>query len=388
MKAAHRVRSAHHVLAVLWVPWVLLVLSLSTVACHRTQKTADQTPPPAIVVGPADAAVVTRGTVATGPVLSGTLTAQRAATLRAELAGSVLDTLVEPGTPVNAGQLLAHLDATSLQDAVNSAQSAVTNARNSLSVAQHEEERQRVLVSAGAVAARNIETAHQQAVGANAALAQAESQLATARKQIGNTRVTAPFAGVVSEKLVSAGDVVQIGTALYTVVDPTSLQLEASVPAEQIGQLHAGAPADFTVTGYAGRTFEGTITRINPSADPATRQVRVYATVPNSGRVLVAGLYAEGRVASQARTGLTLPAAAIDHRMHKPAVLRVNNGKVERVDVELGISDEQAQRVEVRNGVQAGDIVLLGAAQELAPGTPVQLTPEMRQQAERLAQKL
>jgi len=388
MKTILRVRSAHHVLAVPLVLSVLWVLSLSTAACHRGQKTADQTPPPAIVVGPADAAVVTRGTVATGPVLSGTLTAQRAATLRAELAGSVLDTLVEPGTPVSGGQLLAHLDATSLQDAVNSAQSAVTNARNSLAVAQHEEERQRVLVAAGAVASRNIETAHQQAVGARAALAQAESQLATARKQLGNTRVTAPFAGVVSEKLVSAGDVVQPGTALYTVVDPISLQLEASVPAEQIGQLHAGAPVDFTVTGYAGRTFEGTIARINPSADPATRQVRVYATVPNSGRVLVAGLYAEGRVASEARTGLTLPAAAIDRRMQKPAVLRVTNGTVERIDVELGISDEQAQRVEVRSGVQAGDIVLLGAAQELAPGTPVQLTPEMRQQAERLAQKL
>jgi len=375
---------------VLWVPWVLLVLfsSIAFMGCHRKEKAAEQTAPPAIVIGPADATVVTRGTVATGPVLSGTLTAQRAGTLRAELAGSVLHTLVEPGTPVRAGQLLALLDATALQDAVKSAQSAVTNTNNSLAVAQHEEERQRVLVAAGAVAARNIETSHQQVVGARAALAQAESQLATARKQIGNTKVTAPFDGVVSEKLVSAGDVVQPGTALYTVVDPSSLQLEASVPAEQIGQLHAGAPADFTVTGYAGRTFQGTIARINPSADPATRQVRVYATVPNGGRELVSGLYAEGRVSSQAHTGLTLPLTAIDRRMHKPAVLRVTDGKVERIDIELGISDEQAQRVEVKTGVQAGDIVLLGAAQEIAPGTPVQLTPEMRQQAERLAQKL
>jgi RND family efflux transporter MFP subunit len=358
-------------------------------ACHRGGKAqAEETPPPPVLVGPSDATVVVRGTVTDGPVLTGTLTAQRAATLRAEIAGSVVQTLVEPGSPVRRGQVLARLDASSIEDAYRSARSAVTNARNSLAVAQREEERQRVLVQAGAVAARNVETSHQQVVGARAAVAQAEAQLAAAGKQLGNTRVNAPFSGVVSERQVSAGDVVQPGTALYTIVDPSSLELEATVPAEQIGKLHPGAPVDFTVTGYAGRTFEGTISRINPAADPATRQVRVYAAVPNSGSELVSGLYAEGRVASETHTGLTLPEAAIDRRMTKPAVLRVRDGQVERVEVELGLADQEAQRVEVRRGVAAGDVVLVGAAQEIAPGTPVQLAPAVREQAERLAVKL
>lgn len=358
-------------------------------ACHRGKdQAAEETPPPPVLVGPSDAAVVVRGTVTDGPVLTGTLTAQRAATLRAEIAGSVVQTLVEPGSPVRRGQVLARLDASSIEDAYRSARSAVTNARNSLAVAQREEERQRVLVEAGAVAARNVETSHQQVVGARAAVAQAEAQAAAAGKQLGNTRVNAPFSGVVSERQVSAGDVVQPGTALYTVVDPSSLELEATVPAEQIGKLHPGAPVDFKVTGYAGRTFQGTISRINPAADPATRQVRVYAAVPNSGSELVSGLYAEGRVASETRTGLTLPEAAIDRRMTKPAVLRVRDGEVERIEVELGLIDQEAQRVEVRRGVAAGDIVLVGAAQEIAPGTPVQVAPAVREQAERLAVKL
>lgn len=388
MSHSHRARAARLSFAI-----ALPLLSALT-GCHRGGKAeeAEQTPPP-VVVGPSDAAVVTRGTVATGPVLSGSLTPRRDATLRAQIAGSILETEVEPGTPVRRGQLLARLDATALQDAYNSARSAVTNARNSLSVAQREEERQRVLVGAGAVAERNIETSHQQVVAARAALAQAQAQLAAAEKQIGLTRVTSPITGVVSEKQASSGDVVQPGTALYTVVDPSSLELEANVPAEQIGRLHVGAPVDFTVTGYSGRTFQGTITRINPSADPATRQVRVYAAVPNAGSdgqggELVSGLYAEGRVSSEARTGLTLPEAAIDRRMRKPAVLRVVNGKVERVEIEIGIVDEQARRVEVRSGVAPGDVVLVGAAQEIAPGTPVELAPEVRQQAERLAAAL
>ncbi|HEY4594967.1 MAG TPA: efflux RND transporter periplasmic adaptor subunit, partial [Thermoanaerobaculia bacterium] len=207
-------------------------------------------------------------------------------------------------------------------------------------------------------------------------------------KQLGYTSITAPFAGIVSERPVSAGDVVQPGTALYTVVDPSSLQLEAAVSAEQLARLKVGSPVELTITGYGNRTFRGQITRINPSADPTTRQVRVYAEIPNPDNELVAGLYAEGRIESESRNGLVVPTAAIDRRMAKPAVLLVRDGKVARVDVELGLADDREQKVEVRRGVQAGDVVLLGAAQSIQPGTPVRLAPAVQQQAERLAQVL
>jgi RND family efflux transporter MFP subunit len=172
---------------------------------------------------------------------------------------------------------------------------------------------------------------------------------------------------------VSAGDIVQPGSALFTIVDPSSLELEGSVAAEDLAAIQLATPVQFTVTGYPGRTFTGHITRINPSADPSTRQVRVYAELPNGGYDLVSGLFAEGRVASQAHDALTLPADAIDRRMARPAVLRVANGKVERVDVALGLLDERTDRVEVKQGVREGDIVLLGAAQQITPGTAVQL---------------
>ncbi|HEX4966030.1 MAG TPA: efflux RND transporter periplasmic adaptor subunit, partial [Thermoanaerobaculia bacterium] len=302
--------------------------------------------------------------------------------------GAVLETYVQPGQAVRRGQVLARLDTTSLTDAFTSAQAAVENARNSLAVAEREAQRQKTLEAAGAVAQRNVEMAQQTAVAAQATLAQTRSQLAGAAKQLANARVTSPFAGVVSERPVSPGDVVQPGTALFTVVDPSILQLQASVPAEQLATLHVGSPLDLNVTGYAGRVFRGSISRINPSADPATRQVRVYAEIPNPGGTLVTGLYAEGRVESESRTALTLPVAAIDRRLMKPAVLRVREGKVERVEVELGLIDDKEQRVEVKRGVAAGDVVLLGSAQEIAPGTAVRLSPAIQQQAERLAQAL
>jgi membrane fusion protein (multidrug efflux system) len=374
---------------------LLVLLLLSATGCKKggdaaagkTGKTGEPAPPPTMALGPEDTAVVTPGPVESGPALTGTLTAQRQAAIRAQIAGSVLTVTAEPGQAVTRGETLARLDSSALTDAYNSARSAATSAKSALAVAEREAARQETLVKAGAVAQRNVETAQQSVVAARATLAQAQAQIASAEKQLANTTVTAPFSGVVSERPVSAGDVVQPGTSLYTVVDPSSLQLEAAIPAEQLAALKVGSPVGFTITGYGDRTFKGSITRINPSADPTTRQVRVYAEIPNPGG-LVAGLYAEGRVESESRHGLTLPIAAIDRRMAKPAVLVVRDGKVARVDVQLGLADEKAQRVEVLQGVAAGDVVLLGAAQEIAPGTPVTLAPSVQQAAERLAQKL
>jgi membrane fusion protein (multidrug efflux system) len=371
----------------------LLVLALVAGAgCHKSGggKAGDSEArkPQPMVLGPEDVAVVTRGPVQSGPAITGTLAAQRQATVRAQIAGSILTVLAEPGEAVRQGETLARLDSASLTEAYTSARVAVTSAKASVALNQRELERQRSLLQAGAVAQRAVETAQQNLVVARATLAQYESQLANAQKQLAYTVVTAPFSGVVSDRPVAAGDVVQPGTAIYTVVDPSSLQLEAAIPAEQLGQVKVGAPVTFNVTGYTNRTFRGLISRINPAADPTTRQVKVYAALPNTGNDLVAGLYAEGRVESETRDGLTVPAGAIDRRMAKPAVMLVRDGKVARVDVEVGLQDDREQRVEIRRGVVAGDVVLLGAAQEIQPGTPVQLAPSVQQQAERLAQAL
>lgn len=367
----------HPFAGLLLTPITLLTLSvlIGSMGCGTPDNPAAAIPqaPPTVQVGLENVVVVVDTTLQEGPTFSGTLAPRREAVIRAQTGGIVEAMLFEPGQRVGAGTLLARLDESAIRDAVASAESGVENARAVLEVTQRDEQRQANLAQDGAIPQRDLENARRATIGARAQLSAAEAQLAAARKQWTFTRLNAPFAGVISEKTASLGDVVSPGTPLYTVIDPSSMELEASVPVEALPSLQVGATVQFTVTGYNG-PFTGTITRINPTADPTTRQVRVYAAVPNQAGNLVAGLYATGRVATRSHRGLVVAARAVDERGIAPTVLRLKSGRVERIEVTLGARDLVREMVEVTTGLAAGDTLLVGTAQALSIGTPVQVT--------------
>ena len=355
---------------------LLILILLFAFARSKSDKVsaAETTKTETIMVGPENIAVATTGAIMSGPSLSGTLEPEREAVLRAQVQGSVLQTYADQGQAVNAGTVLARIDASGIQDAYNSARVGVVAARNAADIAARDLARNEKLLSAGAIAERDIEQSRRASIAAQAALEDANSRLASAQKQFRSTTVTAPFGGVVSERPVSAGDIVQPGTPLFTVVDPSSMRLEASVPAEQLSSIRIGVPVVFTVSGYPGREFVGHIVRVNATADPTTRQVRIYVSIPNAGRTLVGGLFATGRMSTATRTGLVVPTTAVDVRGTAPSVVRVKGGKAEKVQIQIGVTDKTSETVEVLSGLQAGDTLLLGAAQGITPGTPVKIS--------------
>jgi membrane fusion protein (multidrug efflux system) len=328
----------------------------------------------AVLVGPENIVVVKSQELRTGPTLSGTIEAERSATVRAEISAAVVETYAEPGQRVPAGALIVRLDASAIRDNALSGQAAVATAENAYDIAKRELERAEALEKAGAIATRDLERARNGELGARTQLANARAMNASAQSQLAKTQMRAPFAGVLSARQVNAGDVVSPGTAAFTVVDPTTLRLEASVPAEALALVRVGLPVEFTVAGYANQRFTGRVSRVNPTADPATRQVRIIATIPNSGQSLVGGLFAEGRVASETRTAPVVPINAVDERGVRPSVMRIKNGKVEKVEIELGLRDAQTEMVEARTALVPGDTVLLGTARGLTPGTPVRVS--------------
>lgn len=357
-------------------PAPLALLAASTVALASLAACGKKTDAPADsgatsqIVGPENIAVATADTLSSGPSISGTLAADREARLRAEVAGAVLQTFVDAGQPVSAGTVLARIDDSAVRDAAISARSAVTQASVAAQQAERELQRARSLAAAGAIADRDVEAAERANLSAQAGLADAQARLSSAEKNLRNTQVRAPFAGVVAEKAVSPGDIVAPGAAMFTVIDPRSLRVEASVPAVALGDVRVGAPVTFTVNG-SDRALEGRITRVAPMVNAQTKQVAIQASVPNNAGVLVAGLFVEGRVAAQKRLGVLVPEQAVDQTGITPSVMRLKGGKVEKVDVQLGLRDDIAERLEVTTGLASGDTVLLGAARGISVGVTV-----------------
>ncbi len=352
-----------------------LVLSTGGAACSGGTD-ASKTPAAAqgMTVGPENIAIVKSQEIRSGPAISGSLAPEVQATVRAEVGGAVLQTYVEQGQHVNKGSPLVRIDDATLRETVLSARAALSTAQNSADIAKKQVDRNEALLKAGAIAERDVEVVANQYSAAASQVANARAMLANAEKQLSKTSVVSPFSGIVSARQVSAGDVVQPGGALYTIVNPATMRLEASVPADQLSEVRLGVPVDFTVNGYPTRSFTGHITSINPIADPATRQVRIIVTLPNTGGVLVGGLFADGHVASEVRTAPVLPLAAVDERSLRPFVMRIKGGLVEKADVELGIRDAATETVEIRSGVQPGDTILLGAARGISEKTPIKVS--------------
>lgn len=329
--------------------------------------------PPVLDIGKENTVSVATDEIVTGPAVSGTLAPKLQATVRAEVGGAVLTVTAEQGQAVRRGQLLARIEARTAGEAVTSAESSVRSQEQALDLARRELARAEKLVSAGAIAERAVEAARNEVVRLESEVSGARSRLSNARKTLGDSTVTAPISGIVAARPVNAGDVVAPGTELYTIVDPSSIQLEASVPSESLSMVKVGADVAFEVRGYPGQSFTGKVERISPTADPTTRQVPIWVTVDNRSGRLVSGLFADGRVTQASHKGLIVPLSVISDIETQPSVLRIRGGKVEKVSVQVGLIDAQNERAEVAGGLTEGDVLLTGVAQGVTPGTQIKV---------------
>jgi membrane fusion protein, multidrug efflux system len=352
------------------------VLAVVALGCKKPEEPpptpAAEAPP--VILAVEDSATVTRGEIETGPRISGTLEARVRAVVRAEVAGAVVMMGPELGDRVKKGDVLARIEAKALGDTVASSQSAVASAQAQLDMARREVERTAALVKGGAVAQRELDRAQSAAKAAEAGVAQARAALSGSRSQLGDAVARSPIDGVIALRSANAGDIIGGGAALYEVIDPSSMRLNAVVASDDLRSIALGKAVRFTVRGYPGEKFEGKIARIAPAADPATRQIPLIVEIPNTSGKLVAGLYAEGRVAAEEREALILPLSAIDFTRDQASVLRVKNGVLERITITIGLRDDRSEVAEVASGLAANDVVVqLRAAKALTAGQKIEL---------------
>lgn len=348
---------------------LMLALAAAIGGCRKKEPPKPQVE--SVTLGAESAATVQVTRVSSGPMLSGTLQPQQSATILAETGGTVVSMTAAEGQRVVQGVVLARIRDDAAGANVQSAQTAVQSGNTAVAMARRDLDRAEMLAKAGAVPKRDVDVARSQVANAQAQLAQAQAQLTTARDRMSNQVVVASTTGVISERRVSEGDLVTPGTPLFTIVDLTTLQLEASVSSEALQALRVGDAVQFDVRGFPQQRFNGTIRRIAPTVDPTTGQVRVYVSVLNDRQQLVGGLFAEGTVTTMSRQGIVIPIQAVDETGTSPWVLRLRNGVAERAVVRLGIRNEKAGTVEVVSGLSPGEQILVGPSRTITPGTRV-----------------
>jgi len=356
------------------LPGAVVVAALAALACSGGPEahSEGEAPQADIVLLPEDVFVVGVERVAAGPRIAGTIEAAEAAALRAEIPGSVTTVEVDVGEPVVADQILARIDNAGVGSSYASARTSVATAEAQVAQAERELARAKRLFEAGALAPRDVEVAERQLEAARTQLDAAGAQRAVAGDQAASATVRSPIAGVVAERSVSVGDVVAPGAPLFTVIEPTSLRFEGSVPASAAGQVHLGDMVEFTVTGHKVG-FIGSVQRIAPAVDPSTRQIPVIVAIESTSETLIAGLFAVGRIATSRGDGIVVPLDAVRKVGEGHAVLRVRDGVIEEVPIVIGVLDEAGEQIVVESGLAVGDVVLVGGAREATPGAHAEL---------------
>lgn len=324
----------------------------------------------------ADVARVERRVLARELPLSGTVLPRQQATIRARISGDLLTLPVREGDAVRAGQVLARVDVRGQLAQVDVQAAALAKARADLALAKSQLDMNAALLADGYIA-RN---AHDVSLGAHdvaaANVRAAEAQVRAARALLDDAVLRAPFDGVVAQQLARAGEKVSPDSALLTLVDLSEMELDAPVPASEVAGVQVGQRARFRIAGLGDREFEAEVERINPTTDAGSRSIRIHLAMANADRALRGGMFAQGRL-RLAATGpvASLPAAAVRRDAGVPYVLVLDGEQLRRRDVQLGIAPEDAEQVEIVDGVTVGTEVLLARSPVLVDGATVRRAP-------------
>jgi membrane fusion protein, multidrug efflux system len=271
---------------------------------------------------------------------TGSLVAVQGVTITAELGGKVAEIAFESGDRVKAGDLLLRIDVSAEQAQLRSAEAAAKLAKINL-------DRNRDLRANKTVSQADLDTAE-------ANYKQATAQVDNVRAAIAKKTLRAPFDGQLGIRQVNLGQIIDEGTPVVTLQTIDPIYADFSMPQQRFSLLAQGAEVHVTTDAAPEQIFKGKITAINPEIDPATRSVRVRATLVNQGEKLRPGMFANVEVllASEA-TVLQIPATAVLYAPYGDTVFVID----EQQDENSGEKQLVLRQQVVRLGSARGDYV-------------------------------
>jgi membrane fusion protein, multidrug efflux system len=295
----------------------------------------------------------------------GSLLAERSVVVAAELPGIVREIAFDPGTSVKRGAVLVRLDTS-----VEAAQ--LTSDRAEASLARLGRERARKLRQGEANAEADLDAAEARATEADATVARLEATIA-------KMTIRAPFDGRIAIRQVELGQVVSPGSPVASLQSVSPIQADFWLPQRALAELALGQRVRVRTDAFPDAVWDGKITTINPEVDPATRNVRVRATLPNGDGRLRPGMFANVEVLSAERQSvLTIPATAVIFAPYGDSVFAIEQAKdkagkatavVRQKFVRTG--ERRGDLVTVISGLQAGETVVSTGAFKLRNGMAV-----------------
>jgi membrane fusion protein (multidrug efflux system) len=306
---------------------------------------------------PVEVAKVERRSIAASYMGTAPLEARGESQVVAKTSGLALAVLADVGQQVRAGQVLVRID----------------RDRATLQVAQSDAQVRKLEANYR----RAAQLATQQLVSANDVdqlrydLENARAAYRLARLELSYGAVTAPISGVIAARNIKVGNLVQINTPIFTIVDTSQLEATLNVPEREIEVLKAGQAVQLSVDALPGKSFVGRIDRVAPVVDSGSGTFRVVCAFAGDGE-LQPGMFGRIRINYDERAdALAIPRTALLDDASAPAVFTVRGGKAVRTDVKLGYVD--GEWVEVRAGLRTGDEVVVAGKAALREGSAVQV---------------
>ena len=301
--------------------------------------------------------------------LSGSLSPVVHATVRSKVPGEVQKVAVREGDRVTEGQVIATIEAQDLRARLDAQVATLEESKAKETIARKNRENNQALLRQNFISQNAFDTTQSTYEGAAAAVRSAEAQVRIAEKALQDAVVRAPFAGVVSRRMVNVGEKLGVDAPMFTVVDLAHMEIEAPAPAAEIPGVKVGQLAQFRVDGFGDRTFDGRIDRINPAADPGSRSITLYVAIANRDGALKGGMFAKGQlILDKSPVAAVVPAGAVREEAGQTFVYTIEQGKVARRPVTLGLREEGF--VEIRTGLETGVPVVRARITDLKPGAP------------------
>ena len=283
--------------------------------------------------------------------------------------GRVVRVLVDAGSWVRAGQVLAVVDRSVQAQQAAQLAAQIEAAKANAALAQSNYERAIALQGCGFVSKAEIDSKRAERDAANAQVRVAQAQLGATRAQIGQLNVLAPTAGLILTRNVEVGQIVGPGNgALFRLAEGGQMEMRAQLAQQDLALVHVGMPASVTPVG-AQTSIAGTVWQVAPVIDPQSRLGDVRIAIPYTPDVKPGG-FAEARITAGTMTAPVLPQSAVlsDEKGNYVYIVDANN-QVQRRDIKIGTVGENG--VTIASGLSGNEAVVLSAGPFLNPGQKI-----------------